>query len=215
MMSAMIELENGLANTVGGETDLYRLFAYVLAPPAEERYAALQSRKFGKTLRALWEELNPANPFPGITRFKSREACASAYIALFDVGVPEPPVPLVESAHHKSIPAQQIALENVSFYEVLGLQADLGRTVPDHLLTQLEFLSAVRYAAENTTDAENGSGLQRLERDFLQRHLLNWLPTAHKKLEQLNPPLFPLLFSLLSAFLSRRFAALSLAPERS
>ena len=128
--------------------------------------------------RSLWLELGCSGDFSDTKKFKNYEAYESAYIALFDVGAPEPPVPLIESGHYKSVPAQQIALENISFYEVLQLRVDSSRTVPDHLITQLEFLSAVRFARENPRDEQGRSDLLRLEADFLRRHLLNWVPTA-------------------------------------
>ena len=78
----------------------------------------------------LWKRLKCEGEFPDFGWFSSYELYESAYIALFDVGVPEPPVPLFESAHDKSHPAQEIALENTYFYEVLGLKSDPSRAVP-------------------------------------------------------------------------------------
>ena len=105
---------------------------------------------------------------------------------------------LLESAHHKSVPAQQTALENISYYDVIGLKPDPARYSPDHLVVQLEFLAAVRYLRENRPEDED---LSRLERDFTVRHLLNWLPAALKRLKREDPPLFPELMEELVAFL--------------
>jgi hypothetical protein len=49
--------------------------------------------------------------------------------------MPEPPVPLF-----------------AYFYEVLGLKSDPGRAVPDFLVTQLEFLAALRYNCEHASE---------------------------------------------------------------
>ena len=186
------------------ETDLYRFFAHALASPTRERCRLLHSREFTTSLRQLWNEFHCDGEFPSLVRFRSYGQYESTYIALFDVGMPAPPVPLAESGHFKAVPAQQIALENVLFYEVLGLKVDTAGTFADHLQTQLQFLSAVRYAAENGTGDANRESLLRLERDFLQRHLLSWLPAAERKLRKLDPPLFPALLRLLVAFLQDR-----------
>jgi DMSO reductase family type II enzyme chaperone len=208
-MNATAQLEITATRTGWDQTDLYRCFAYLLARPTQERFVQLHGREFAASLAELWITLGCGGAFPGLGHFRSFEKYESAYISLFDVGVPEPPVPLVESGHYKSVPAQQTALENASFYEVLGLKADPALTFPDHLLTQLEFLAAVRYAGEQACDPECRANLERLERDFLQRHLLNWLPAAERKLRRLHPPIFPQLLTLLLHFLRQRFQVLS------
>ncbi len=190
------------------QVDPYRLFAYLFGPPAPDRFQRLQRPELGNLLSVLWEEFGCEGEFAGLDGFRDYQQYEALYIALFDVGVPEPPVPLQESAHVRSQPAQQTALENTFFYEVLGLEVDPTRYPPDHLVTQLEFLAAVGYAREQTPSRENRSNLARLERDFLKRHLLDWLPEAQKKLERERPPLFPLLLRLLVAFLRRRLEEL-------
>jgi len=77
--------------------------------------------------------------------------------------------------------------------------------VPDYLITQLEFLAAARYTLENAQDAAAKQNLARLERDFLERHLLNWVPTAVAKLNSLSHPAFGYFLSLLGVFLRDRF----------
>lgn len=179
------------------QVDLYRFFAFVFGMPTLERYEWLHQKETPARLEALWDWLGCEGDFPGVGRFESYDDYESTYIALFDVGVPQPPVPLLESAHYKSLPPQQIALENTHFYEVLGLQADTRQYAPDHLVTQLEFLGAVRYARKSTTDADNREGLARLEEDFIKRHLLNWLPALEKKLTHTQPLLLGTLCTML------------------
>jgi len=186
------------------EIDLYRFFAFVFGAPTRERFEWFQQPALASSLAHLWARLGCPGAFPGVVSFKDYGEYESTYIALFDVGVPQPPVPLLESAHDKAQPPQQTALENTSFYEVLGLATDTARYAPDHLVTQLEFLSAVRYTRENTPSEENRKSLARLEQDFLQRHLLNWVPAAEEKLRRTEAPVYPVLLTLLSAFLRRR-----------
>ena len=165
------------------ETDLCRVFGFAFDRPSPERFAWLNQTGLGK--------------------LPDYESYESLYIALFDAGMPQPPVPLMESAHRKTPPAQQIVLENMDFYDVLGLKPRDG-CAPDHLVTQLEFLSAVRYLRRNAPrSASEDTGLERLEKDFLERHLLSWLPIAQKKLEQEKVPVFAPLMNLLVAHLEQ------------
>lgn len=183
------------------QNDLYRFFAFVFAPPTQWCFGLLSQPALPEALRNLWKQLACEGEFPEFEWFTSYEQYESAYIALFDVGMPEPPVPLFESAHDKSHPAQEIALENTYFYEVLGLKSDPGRAVPDYLVTQLEFLAALRYTREHTSEESTAVSLARAEAEFLERHLLNWLPSAKPKLDRTNAPGFALLMTILVQFL--------------
>ena len=189
--------------------DLYRLFAACFGQPSPERFAWLSGKEFRALLKELAGELEVKSAAPRAGRFPGYAAYEAAYLALFEVGVPEPPVPLLESAHtHRALP-QQIVLDCVNFYELLGLRPSGSAFPADHLVTQLEFLAAARYLRESKADPGEVDALERLEADFLERHLLSWLPAALKKLSALNPPLFPRMLSLLSAHARRQFAMLT------
>ena len=130
------------------QIDLYRFFAFTFGAPTAERHRWFSQEGVAGALAELWRQISCEGPFPGFEWFPDFGTYEAAYIAVFDVGVPEPPVPLFESAHDKSRPAQELVLENTYFYDVLGLRVDSTHSMPDHLLTQLEFLSAVAYASE-------------------------------------------------------------------
>lgn len=184
--------------------DLYRFFAFVFASPSQERFDTLAQPALKESLAELWQRLGCVGDFPEFAWFDSYAEYEATYIALFDVGIPEPPVSLFESAHHKTKPAQEIALENTWFYDALGLQWDSRSAVPDYLITQLEFLAAVRYSLENAQDVDARRSLAQLERDFLDRHVLNWVPTAAAKLNGVSPSAFGLFLNLLVAYLHNR-----------
>lgn len=193
--------ENAVASVDWQQNDLYRFFAFVFAPPTQECFGLLSQPALPEALRNLWQHLKCEGEYPGFEWFASYEQHESTYIALFEVGVPEPPVPLFESAHDKTNPVQEIALENTYFYEVLGLKSDPSRAVPDYLVTQLEFLAALRYTCEHTFEESTAVSLARAETEFLERHLLNWLPAAKAKLDRTNAPGFPVLMTILVQFL--------------
>jgi DMSO reductase family type II enzyme chaperone len=183
------------------QTDLYRFFALVFASPTQECYRFLARPSARDDLRDLWLYLRCKGEVPEFTWFGAYDLYESAYISLFDVGLPEAAVPLFESAHDKSHPAQEIALENTYFYDVLGLKPDPAAGVPDYLITQLEFLAAVSFTQENSPDNATRTSLARAKSEFLERHLLNWIPAAAEKLRKTVAPGFPLLMDLLVQFL--------------
>jgi len=185
-------------------TDLYRFFAFAFGSPNEERQSWFAQPGVGDALAELWDANSHGDEFPSFEWFEGFEPYEAAYIALFDVGAPEPPVPLLESAHDKSRTPQELALENTYFYEVLGLRVDPSQTVPDHLVTQLEFLSAVAFAREHSADNVQRRDMARLEHDFLQRHLLNWVGVAEEKLRASPFIAFRVLFALMTQELKRR-----------
>jgi len=202
-------------HTAGAEPlaglDLYRFFAACFGQPSRDRFAWLSGREFRGLLKQLALELGFECPSTRPARFGDYADYEAAYLSLFEVGVPQPPIPLLESAHSQRAVPQEIILECVNFYEVLGLRPSGSAFPADHLITQLEFLAAARYLRESKTDPEEVATLQRLEADFLERHLLSWLPAASNKLSALKPPLFPRLLELLCTHARQQLA--SIAPQ--
>jgi DMSO reductase family type II enzyme chaperone len=184
--------------------DLYRFFAFVFASPSPARFDTLMQPALKDSLARLWRQLRCMGDFPDFAWFNIYEDYEATYIALFDVGIPEPLVPLSESAHDKTKPAQEIALENTWFYDAIGLQWDSRCAVPDYLISQLEFMAAVHYTLEHAQDSGTSRSLGKLETDFLGRHMLNWIPTAAAKLNSVSPSAFGPFMSLLLAFLQNR-----------
>jgi DMSO reductase family type II enzyme chaperone len=194
--------------------DLYRFFAFVFGSPSRERFDILAQPALKDVIADLWQRLGCAGECPDLVWFADYEEYEAAYIALFDVGIPEPPVPLFESAHDKTKPAQEVALENTWFYDVLGLTWDSSRGVPDYLITQLEFLAAVRYALENAPHA-SVQNLSHLERDFLDRHMLNWVPLASAKLARVSSSAFGSFMIMLANSLQNRRDEINQAASNS
>lgn len=189
------------------QIDLYRFFARVFAPPSQECFAFLAEPTTADDLRGLSKYVGYKNESAEFTWFSSYDLYESAYISLFDAGLPEPVVPLFESAHDRTHPAQELALENAYFYDVMGLRSNPAAGVPDYLVTQLEFLAAVSFTMENASDENSKAPLKRAKLEFLERHSLNWLPIAATKLDITEAPGFPFLMNLLVHFLRREQSA--------
>ncbi len=191
------------------EIDLYRFFATLLGFPTRDRFDLLARVSSREAIADLRGWLGCTERPTRSSMYASFEQYEAGYIALFDVGTPEPPVPLIESAYHATVPAQQTVLENVGFFDAIGLMSDSSVTSPDHLLAQLEFGASVRYLQDNCTEKAARHSLCRMEFDYLERHLLSWLPSAAKRLERLHPPVFPVLFAMMLKFLQNRRNELS------
>lgn len=109
------------------------------------------------------------------------------YLATFDVGLPAPPCPLIETHWNKREPTARILHEHILFYKCFGLElrSQVGETA-DHLRHQLEFLAYLCRieAQERTRPTRSGMAeeIARGRRDFLARHPGSWIPCAAAKL---------------------------------
>ena len=96
---------------------------------------------------------------------------------------------------------------------MLGLKSDPSHGVPDYLVTQLEFLAALRYMKENTADEGTAAAMLQAESDFIARHLLNWVPIAKAKLDKTCAPGFPVLMTLLACLLGQAHRQIDSLPR--
>ena len=103
------------------------------------------------------------------------------YSALFEVGDDGPPVPLraelVRSADNK------LKEEVVRFYDYFsyGLKDDFS-WAPDHLAVMLEFMQVLCAKEAVSEDVSEQQSLARAQLDFLDRHIVSWLPMSISRL---------------------------------
>ncbi len=90
--------------------------------------------------------------------------------------------------------------ELVRFYNFFGLRLAPG-LMPDHLVVELEFMHYLAFKeAEAGGDA---ASFRRAQRDFLERHLTNWLPRLSATLKAERPvPFYRSLVGLTNRFLA-------------
>jgi DMSO reductase family type II enzyme chaperone len=79
--------------------------------------------------------------------------------------------------------------EAVRFYNHFGLSmAESPRELPDHIMTQLEFLHFLAFReAEALEGDDDPSPFQRAQRDFVSRHPGRWVPRLRERLDQNDP----------------------------
>ena len=133
----------------------------------------------------------------------------------FDSGAPVPPCPPYEGYYFEK-PRSIVMLEVSEFYNCFGLrmsQEQGKREFPDHISAELEFLHFLTFQearAMKTCDNEALNGYLLAQRDFLERHLMQWVPGFCNKLQKSESLAFyPLLAQITSRFIAAELLSVS------
>jgi DMSO reductase family type II enzyme chaperone len=166
----------------------WRFFHDLLRFPSPEQWAWLHD----PTVREAWRLLAGSEELPLPQDLADYE---QTYIAAFEVGLPSPPCPLIESHWNKTHPAPQILHENTLYYRRFGLQLRSSANEPaDHLRHQLEFLRylcQLEAEAHEAQDPDHAAQLALARGEYLERHVRSWAPAAAAHLERLGPGEWP------------------------
>jgi len=139
-------------------------------------------------------------PFPSLPL----EELESFYITAFDPGTPGgPPCPLYEGLYRKDEGREGVMMELLRFYDYFDVKLqEKERDFPDHLATELEFMSHLsRKEAMAVTDGRDPQPFRIAQMDFLDRHLGKWVPLLNDRLnERVKEPFYQGISSLLSRF---------------
>jgi DMSO reductase family type II enzyme chaperone len=186
----------------------YATFARLFDYPDGELFEDVRDGTLAEALRSVLAEVDPA-----LAASESwadlREAGAEPddlaveYTRLFDVGSSGPPCPLYGGLYGGA--RMKTMEEAVRFYNHFGLSmAESPRELPDHIMTQLEFLHFLAFReAEALEGGDDPSPFQRAQRDFVSRHPGRWVPKLRERLEQNDPmPFFRELVARLEDFLA-------------
>ncbi|MCP4089441.1 MAG: hypothetical protein GY746_06570 [Gammaproteobacteria bacterium] len=128
------------------------------------------------------------------------------YSGLFEVGSDGPPVPIREDLHRNQ-PAG-VREDIVRFYEYFGYGLeDNFAWSPDHLSIELEFMHFLCFQeAEMSINDGDALSFQLAQKDFSERHLVNWVSgLAEKIIEQQPDSLYGRLVAAMSEFLVKDF----------
>lgn len=120
------------------------------------------------------------------------------YVTTFDAGFPEIPCPLYSGLYPNGIPRSEALLELAAFYKHFGLamsQEESTREGQDHLCAELEFLhllSLKEFKARQEKQSSLLSSYLLAQKDFLERHMIDWFPKFLEKVQQVDRlPFYP------------------------
>lgn len=169
---------------------LYRLLADGFLYPDRAFFSALNSSRYRDDVAQASEPL-PYDLAPALDRLV---ACGdyvdfqADYLRLFEVGLGVPPCPLYSGIYRGGRKA--VMEELTRFYNYFGLSVEQGiGELPDHISTELEFMHFLAFKeAAALSRREDSVPYRRAQADFLERHLVSWLPALDDRLAGLNPP---------------------------
>jgi DMSO reductase family type II enzyme chaperone len=169
----------------------FRLFAEALAYPDPPYVEAVRNGQLASALREvlgavdamLLDELG----LPALREAGEEDDLAVEYTRLFDAGSAGPPCPLYEGVYGGA--RMKTMEEALRFYNHFGLTLSDGqRELPDHLITQLEFLHYLAFREAEALGSSTDPGpYRRAQRDFIERHPGRWVPMLRKRLDGQSP----------------------------
>jgi DMSO reductase family type II enzyme chaperone len=179
----------GLADAAAMWKVLHDLFR--LPGEAQWRWLAEERTRRAVALLAAAAGLGAEElPLPGLT-FDDYE---QQYLAAFEVGLPHPPAPLIES-HWRDEPAPRVLHENILFYRRFGLELRRPSAEhADHLRHQLELmchLCRLELRARSARKMDEAGQLALARSDFAARRLADWVPHAAAAMERAAPGSWP------------------------
>jgi TorA maturation chaperone TorD len=177
---------------------VYRFLLAALAKPTPAQHAWFAGDDFRRLLELLCGQFDVAPPDKGIAPLDAAEHEAR-YIACFEVGAPEPPVPLLASHYNRREPVPHVIHEHILFYKRFGTRLAAGNMEPaDHLLTELAFLIRLdELLQEGKLEAVS---IRRARFDFLSRQPAQWVAQAAAAAQQKHlPAVYQTLLALLAA----------------
>ncbi len=185
----------------------YASFVAALDYPGEDLLGAVRGGDFAAALRQLLDAVDPAI-CEGVDWSALHDAGAGdetlmvEYTRLFLAGEDGPACGLDEGSHLRS--SEEAMEETLRFYQYFGLELTGPRKEPpDHLRTELEFLHFLAFQeAQAAATGGDVEGLQKAQRDFLDRHPVAWVPLMRQRLvEQGAMPFFVEVTGLVDRYL--------------
>ncbi|NPU98331.1 MAG: hypothetical protein HPY51_14125 [Candidatus Omnitrophica bacterium] len=192
----MIQTANGRTlEELRESAAMWQFFRDLFDFPSLKQWIRLQDERS----RAAWEIVRrnlKAGVPPEIPVPTDVQAYEETYLATFEVGIPHPVCPLIESHWNKRFPVPAILHENILFYKQFGLELRPGAgEMADHLRYQLEFLHHLDCLEIRAWRDESGGEtirqIHQARRDFLERHPGYWIPAAARVLKEKRDNTWP------------------------
>ena len=201
-------------------THIYHLFSQLARPPMEsagklpcgwERESILALKQCEEKLDFDLRELEELLTLHCTTDLQDMER---HYRELFGEEEKALHIPIREEID-EAIPAG--ARDEIQrIYEYFGYRpVEYAGRSADHLSVELGFMKALTLR-ETLSDAESGISYALTQRDFLERHMLRWFPSAAERVEKsAHDDFYPRLFRQLASFLinDAKWRRESLTPQ--
>ncbi|VVB87531.1 Chaperone protein TorD [uncultured archaeon] len=199
-------------------SNIYRLLSTGFRYPGHAVFRTFQNGKFLAELETNISLLPHLN-IPGVEKalfINSLEGVAFSefemkFVQTFDTGSPLPSCPPYEGLYGHE-PRTAVMLEISEFYRHFGLKMNQGegkREFPDHISAELEFLHFLTFqeaAAVKDKDQELLKEYILAQRDFLERHVMRWIPRYCDELQSsVRVPFYVQLAKIASKFITRDF----------
>jgi DMSO reductase family type II enzyme chaperone len=205
-------LSNPDARLAAARSRAYAVFAELFDYPDQELCRSIRDGAIALALREVLAEVHPAlaeGDFTGLAEPGPDDELAVEYTRLFDVGAGAPPCPLYEGVYGGA--RMKTMEECVRFYHHFGLALpEAPRELPDHLVTELEFLHYLAFReAEALEGGEDPGAWRRAARDFALRHPARFLGKLEARLARAGAmPFFRALAGRLAGFVAHDAARL-------
>ena len=147
---------------------IYGTLAGLFEEPDETIYEALEDGSMAADLEVLVEHSGLAVAVPPLVTRDDYELLCARFNDIFEIGLPDPPVPLYESEYADETSWDDINLDLARAYDYFGVSVDeSNREHHDHLQLELEFVGYLARLAATIDD----DSVRMARRDFLDRHL--------------------------------------------
>ncbi|MCF6156201.1 MAG: hypothetical protein E3K36_13375 [Candidatus Brocadia sp.] len=200
-------------------SNLYKLFSLGFRYPTPEVFKTFQN---GTYLTRLWDNIKS---LPHLKTIQAQQAELTGKIqdslegvgfedfvvkcvSTFDIGTPEPPCPPYEG-FYRSESRAAVMLSISKFYKHFDLimsQKEGKRELPDYLCAELEFLHFLTFKeaqARIDGNPEFLKGYLLAQKDFLERHLIQWVPKFCDSLQNsANVPFYVLIARIVLMFIT-------------
>ena len=203
-------------------SNLYKLLSTGFHYPTPEIFKTFQNGEFLDELMyniSLIPELNALMPEYSHMAEHEKDDMKGMTLAEFEIEFTRTfdagtPVPLCSpyEGYYCGRPRSMVMLEVSEFYNFFGLrmsQEEGKREFPDHICAELEFLHFLTFKEEETLREDKGEELKGYllaQKDFLERHLIQWIPEFCLKLQSsASLPFYACLAQITSRFIYSEF----------
>lgn len=206
-----------------GRIRLYEILASAFYPPSAERKAEIMDGRLGRRIAQvieqcceisarcclspdLLEEIRELSSAPKEAREQAefRDGLDAEYVRLFVNDFPVLCAPPYESFYQEGRVMGKAAVDCRSIYAADGLALQEKGELPDHIVSQLEYLLFVclgEARAAEEGDAALCSMLRERARSFYTHHVMTWVPEFCTRIRtQSSVPYYKVMAKLLKKF---------------